>query len=150
MRCIIATPIFYSGVAVTVITACCAPAIRQSGSHHPPLALAPWVSPPLPEIFSIVLQSVQGRYRKYMYTPSVLLLSFVSFVSTLPSSVNLLFLLVHCSGNDAETTGRLSAGSPTISLQNSPSCDWSLDLVNKNKKNKKKCSSLLDPVARYQ
>ena len=41
-----------------------------------------------------------------------------------------LFLLVHCLSNDAETTGRLSAGSPTTStLQNSPSCDWSLDLV---------------------
>ena len=37
---------------------------------------------------------------------------------------------VHCLCNDAETTGRLSAGSPTTSiLQNSPSCDWSLDLV---------------------
>ena len=66
---------------------------------------------------------------------SVLPLSSVSFVSPLPSSVNLLFLLVHCLCNDAETTGRLSAGSPTTStLQNSPSCDWSLDFVNNNKK----------------
>ena len=53
--------------------------------------------------------------------------------------MNLLFLLVHCLCNDAETTGRLSAGSPTTStLQNSPSCDWSLDFVNKKKK-KKEC-----------
>ena len=46
-----------------------------------------------------------------------------------------LFILVHCLCNDAETTGRLSAGSSTTSiLQNSPSCDWSLDLVNNNNK----------------
>ena len=57
--------------------------------------------------------------------------------------MNLLFLLVHCLCNDAETTGRLSAGSPTTStLQNSPSCDWSLDFVNKKKiKIKKKSYS---------
>ena len=42
-----------------------------------------------------------------------------------------------CLYSDTKTTGRLSAGSPTPSiLQNSPSCDWSLDLVN-NKKNDK-------------
>ena len=49
--------------------------------------------------------------------------------------MNPLFLLVHCLCKDAETTGRLSAGSATTStLQNSPSCDWSLDLVNKKKR----------------
>ena len=45
-----------------------------------------------------------------------------------------MFLLVHYLCHDAETTGRLSAGSPTTStLQNSPSCDWSLDLVNRKR-----------------
>ena len=58
----------------------------------------------------------------------------------LPVSVNLPFLLVHCLYNNAETTGRLSAGSPTTSLlQNSPSCDdLSLDRVKKKKKKKRK------------
>ena len=55
------------------------------------------------------------------FSSSVLLLSFVSFISPLPSSVNLLFLLVHCLCNDAETTpGRLSAGSPTTSIHDTP------------------------------
>ena len=67
-------------------------------------------------------------------TFSVLFLSSVSFVSPLPSSVNHLFLLEHCLCNDAETTGRLTAGSPTTrTFRNSPLCDWSLDFVNKNK-----------------
>ena len=75
-------------------------------------------------------------------TSSVLLLSFVSFVSTLPSSANPLFLLVHCLCNDAETTGRLSAGSPTTStLQNSPSCESGVWILWIKKWNKKKLPS---------
>ena len=51
---------------------------------------------------------------------------------------------MYCLCNAAETTGRLSAGSPTTSiLQNSLSCDWSLDLVNNNNNNKRQQANWL-------
>ena len=85
----------------------------------------------------LVVKPWPGRFKgshNFRTGPRTMFFSFLSVPLSNPS-LHLWIFLVHCLCNDAETTGRLSAGSPTTSiLQNSPSRDWSLDLLIKKKK----------------